>query len=139
MAVVRWRVVGVASPPDELGGVYTRGLATLAAAAIELGGTELLAAERAAQELVAAEPLGEGATALLMSTAMGPTRGDLVLQAGLELLSEAEIAGVSHERLLELRDVVAEQVEAADDREHVAAVRRHNAKHWRERFTSLGL
>lgn len=66
MAVVRWRVVGVASPPDELGGVYTRGLATLAAAAIELGGTELLAAERAAQELVAAEPLGEGATALLM-------------------------------------------------------------------------
>jgi SARP family transcriptional regulator, regulator of embCAB operon len=50
----------------ELGAVYTRGLATLAAAALELGGTELLAAERAASELVAAQPLSEGATALLM-------------------------------------------------------------------------
>jgi DNA-binding SARP family transcriptional activator len=50
----------------ELGAVYTRGLATLAAAALELGGGELLAAERAANELVAAEPLSEGATALLM-------------------------------------------------------------------------
>jgi SARP family transcriptional regulator, regulator of embCAB operon len=51
---------------SELGSVYTRGLTTLAAAALELGGPELLAAERAANELVAAEPLSEGATALLM-------------------------------------------------------------------------
>ncbi len=50
----------------ELGGVYTRALATLAASALALGETELLAAERAARELVAAEPLSEGATALLM-------------------------------------------------------------------------
>jgi DNA-binding SARP family transcriptional activator len=51
---------------DELGAVYARALATLAAAALELGGTELLAAERAANELVGVEPLSEGATALLM-------------------------------------------------------------------------
>ena len=50
----------------ELGAVYTRALATLAAAALQLGETELLTAERAARELVAAEPLSEGATALLM-------------------------------------------------------------------------
>lgn len=50
----------------ELGAVYTRALATLAAAALRLGDTELLTAERAARELVAAEPLSEGATALLM-------------------------------------------------------------------------
>ncbi len=50
----------------ELEAVYARGLATLAAAALELGETELLAAVRAARELVAAEPLSEGATALLM-------------------------------------------------------------------------
>jgi SARP family transcriptional regulator, regulator of embCAB operon len=51
---------------DELGTVYTRALATLSAAALELGETELLTAVRAARELVAAEPLSEGATALLM-------------------------------------------------------------------------
>jgi SARP family transcriptional regulator, regulator of embCAB operon len=50
----------------ELGAQYTRALATLAAAALELGETELPAAERAARELVAAEPLSEGATELLM-------------------------------------------------------------------------
>ena len=50
----------------EFGFVYTRALATLAAAALQLGETELLTAERAARELVAAEPLSEGATALLM-------------------------------------------------------------------------
>jgi DNA-binding SARP family transcriptional activator len=50
----------------ELVAVYTRALATLSAAALELGETELLTAERAARELVAAEPLSEGATALLM-------------------------------------------------------------------------
>ncbi len=50
----------------ELGAVYTRALATLAAAALALGETELLAAERAARELIAAEPLSEGAAALLM-------------------------------------------------------------------------
>jgi SARP family transcriptional regulator, regulator of embCAB operon len=50
----------------ELGGVYTRALATLAATALALGETELLTAERAARELAAAEPLSEGATALLM-------------------------------------------------------------------------
>jgi SARP family transcriptional regulator, regulator of embCAB operon len=50
----------------ELDGVYVRALATLAAAALELGLTELLTAERAARELVAAEPLSEGATTLLM-------------------------------------------------------------------------
>jgi SARP family transcriptional regulator, regulator of embCAB operon len=50
----------------ELGAVYIRALATLAAAALQLGETELSAAERAARELVAAEPLSEGATALLM-------------------------------------------------------------------------
>ena len=50
----------------ELGSLYTRVLATLAAAALALGETELLTAERAARELVAAEPLSEGATALLM-------------------------------------------------------------------------
>ncbi len=50
----------------ELGSVYTRALATLAAAALQLRETELLTAERAARELVAAEPLSEGATALLM-------------------------------------------------------------------------
>ncbi len=50
----------------ELGALYTRALATLAAAALELGETELLTAERAARELVAVEPLSEGATALLM-------------------------------------------------------------------------
>jgi DNA-binding SARP family transcriptional activator len=52
----------------ELGVVHLRALATLAAAALELGGTELLTAARAASELVAAEPLSEGATALLMRT-----------------------------------------------------------------------
>jgi len=51
---------------SELGALYIRALATLAAAALELGETELLTAERAARELVAAEPLSEGATALLM-------------------------------------------------------------------------
>ena len=50
----------------EFGVVYTRALATLAAAALQLGETELLTAARAASELVAAEPLSEGATALLM-------------------------------------------------------------------------
>jgi DNA-binding SARP family transcriptional activator len=50
----------------EQGAVYIRALATLAAAALALGETELLTAERAARELVAAEPLSEGATALLM-------------------------------------------------------------------------
>ncbi len=50
----------------ELGTLYIRALATLAAAALALGETELLTAERAARELVAAEPLSEGATALLM-------------------------------------------------------------------------
>src|SRR5271170_3327136 len=50
----------------EFGVVYTRALATLAAAALQLGQTELLTAERAARELVAAEPLSESATALLM-------------------------------------------------------------------------
>jgi DNA-binding SARP family transcriptional activator len=51
---------------SDLSAVYTRALATLAAAALQLGETELLTAERAACELVAAEPLSEGATALLM-------------------------------------------------------------------------
>jgi DNA-binding SARP family transcriptional activator len=51
---------------SELSAVYTRALATLAAAALQLGETELLTAERAARELVAVEPLSEGATALLM-------------------------------------------------------------------------
>ncbi len=50
----------------EVGAVHTRALATLAAAALQLGTTELLTAERAARELVATEPLSEGATALLM-------------------------------------------------------------------------
>src|ERR1700691_582659 len=50
----------------QLGVLYLRALATLAAAALELGKTELLTAERAARELVAAAPLSEGATALLM-------------------------------------------------------------------------
>jgi SARP family transcriptional regulator, regulator of embCAB operon len=50
----------------ELGAVYASALATLAAAALELGETEILTAERAARELVAAEPLSEGATVLLM-------------------------------------------------------------------------
>jgi DNA-binding SARP family transcriptional activator len=50
----------------ELDAVYTRALATLSAAALQLGETEVLTAERAARELVAAEPLSEGATALLM-------------------------------------------------------------------------
>ncbi len=50
----------------ELGAVYIRALATLARAALALGETELPTAERAARELVAAEPLGEGAAALLM-------------------------------------------------------------------------
>jgi len=45
----------------EMGAQYTR-----AAAALALGETELLTAERAARELVAADPLSEGATALLM-------------------------------------------------------------------------
>ncbi len=50
----------------ELVAVYSRALATLSAAALQLGETELPAAERAARELVAAEPLSEGAAALLM-------------------------------------------------------------------------
>jgi len=50
----------------EFGGVYSRALGTLAAAALQLGSTELLTAERAARELVAVEPLSEGATGLLM-------------------------------------------------------------------------
>jgi len=50
----------------EVGAVYPRALATLAAAALQLGETELLTAEGAARELVAAEPLSEAATALLM-------------------------------------------------------------------------
>jgi SARP family transcriptional regulator, regulator of embCAB operon len=50
----------------EQGAVYIRALATLAAAALALGETELLTAERAARELVTAEPLSEGATTLLM-------------------------------------------------------------------------
>ena len=51
---------------SDLDAVYSRALATLAAAALALGGTELLTAERAARELVVAEPLSEGAAALLM-------------------------------------------------------------------------
>jgi DNA-binding SARP family transcriptional activator len=51
---------------SELGAVYIRAVAALSAAALALGDTELLTAERAARELVAAEPLSEGATALLM-------------------------------------------------------------------------
>jgi DNA-binding SARP family transcriptional activator len=51
----------------ELDAVYARSLATLAAAALQLGGTELLTARRAARELVNAEPLSENATALLMA------------------------------------------------------------------------
>jgi DNA-binding SARP family transcriptional activator len=51
---------------EELGRVYTRALAALAAGALALDETELPTAERAARELVAAEPLSEGATALLM-------------------------------------------------------------------------
>ena len=51
---------------SELGAVYVRAVAALSAAALQLGDTELLTAERAARELVAAEPLSEGATALLM-------------------------------------------------------------------------
>jgi SARP family transcriptional regulator, regulator of embCAB operon len=50
----------------ELGDLYIRALATLAVAALELGETELLTAERAARELVVAEPLSERAIALLM-------------------------------------------------------------------------
>ena len=50
----------------ELGALYTRALAARGAAALQLGETELLTAERAARELVAAEPLSESATALLM-------------------------------------------------------------------------
>ena len=50
----------------ELGAVYVRALATLAAAAMGLGETELLTAERAAREFLAAEPLSERATALLI-------------------------------------------------------------------------
>jgi DNA-binding SARP family transcriptional activator len=50
----------------QLGVLYIRALATLAAGALQLGETELLTAERAARELVAAGPLSEGATALLM-------------------------------------------------------------------------
>ena len=50
----------------ELGAAYIRSLATLAAAALQLGEAELLTAQRAARELVAVEPLSEGATALLM-------------------------------------------------------------------------
>jgi SARP family transcriptional regulator, regulator of embCAB operon len=50
----------------ELGALYIRALATLAAAALALGETELLTAERAARELVSSEPLSEGATVLLM-------------------------------------------------------------------------
>lgn len=50
----------------ELGAAYTRALATLAAAGLALGETELLTAERVARELVATEPLSEGATVLLM-------------------------------------------------------------------------
>ncbi len=50
----------------ELGAIYIRALATLSAAALQLGEAELPAAARAARELVAAEPLSEGATALLM-------------------------------------------------------------------------
>ena len=50
----------------ELGGVHTRALAALSTAALQLGGTELPAAERVARELVLAEPLSEGATELLM-------------------------------------------------------------------------
>jgi len=64
----------------ELGVVHTRGLATLAAAALQLGEAELLTAERAARELVAAEPLSEGATELLMRAldARGERPGALV-------------------------------------------------------------
>jgi len=50
----------------KLGALYVRALATLAAAALQLGEAELLTAERAARELAAAEPLSEGATTLLM-------------------------------------------------------------------------
>ena len=57
---------GSRSAAPSFDAVYSRALATLAAAALELGGTELLTAERAARELVAAEPLSESATALLM-------------------------------------------------------------------------
>ncbi len=72
---------------SELSAVYTRGLATLAAAALELGGPELLAAERAAKELVAAEPLSEGATALLIRAldARGERPAALLAYEGLRL------------------------------------------------------
>jgi SARP family transcriptional regulator, regulator of embCAB operon len=71
----------------ELGSVYTRALATLAAAALQLRETELLTAERAARELVAAEPLSEGATALLMRAldARGERPGALLVYDQLRL------------------------------------------------------
>lgn len=59
-------VHGSTSAPGSLSAVYVRSLATLAAAALQLGEAELLTAEKAARELIALEPLSEGATALLM-------------------------------------------------------------------------
>jgi len=50
----------------DMDAVHVRALATFAAAALQLGDTELLTAVRAARELVSAEPLSESAAALLM-------------------------------------------------------------------------
>ena len=56
----------VASVRRELEGLYVRALETYAAAALELGGTELATAERASGELVAAAPFRESGYRLRM-------------------------------------------------------------------------
>ncbi len=88
----------------ELGAVYVRALATLAAAAMGLGETELLTAERAARELVAAEPLSEGATALLMRAldARGERPAALVAYDDLRLRLREALGVAPGPRLLAL-------------------------------------
>jgi len=88
----------------ELGALYVRALATLAAAALELGETELLTAERAARELVVAEPLGEGATALLMRAldARGERPAALVVYDEFRLRLREALGVVPGPQLLEL-------------------------------------
>jgi DNA-binding SARP family transcriptional activator len=88
----------------ELGAMYTRALATLAAAALALGETELLGAERAARELVAAEPLSERAAELLMRAldALGERPAALLVYDELRLRLREALGVAPGPRLLEL-------------------------------------
>ena len=92
----------------ELGNTYARSMATLASAALHLGGPELVTAERVARELVAAEPLSEGATALLMQAldARGERPAALLAYDELRLRLRESLGVAPGPRLLDLHSQI---------------------------------